>query len=84
MRPVCVFAEVPSSVRAQIMDLLHGRWRTATRLMMVVLSTAGISPAQIAVLLDYHPTTVCPAPGLMETSKPGRNTSDAGTEEVQR
>lgn len=26
----------------------------------------------------------CPAPGLMETSKPGRNTSDARTEEVQR
>ncbi|WP_432825457.1 hypothetical protein [Dactylosporangium sp. CA-092794] len=26
----------------------------------------------------------CPAPGLMETSKPGRNTSDACTEEVPR
>jgi WD40 repeat protein len=28
--------------------------------------------------------TVCSAPGLMETSKPGRNTSDARTEEVPR
>ncbi|MFG2064687.1 hypothetical protein ACGFIK_25080 [Micromonospora sp. NPDC048871] len=28
--------------------------------------------------------TVCPAPGLMETSKSGRNISDARTEEVQR
>jgi hypothetical protein len=26
----------------------------------------------------------CPAPGLMETSKPGRNTGDGRTEEVQR
>ncbi|WSG05685.1 hypothetical protein OIE53_13790 [Micromonospora sp. NBC_01739] len=26
----------------------------------------------------------CPAPGLMETSKSGRNISDARTEEVQR
>ncbi|TDC60216.1 sigma-70 family RNA polymerase sigma factor [Micromonospora sp. KC207] len=26
----------------------------------------------------------CPAPGLMEASKPGRNTSDARTEEVPR
>ena len=32
-------------------------------------------------LLGYTP---CSAPGLMETSKPGRNTSDARTEEVQR
>jgi hypothetical protein len=27
---------------------------------------------------------ICPAPGLMETSKPGRKTSDARTEEVPR
>jgi putative transposase len=27
---------------------------------------------------------LCSAPGLMETSKPGRNTSDARTEEVPR
>jgi transposase len=27
---------------------------------------------------------MCPAPGLMETSKPGRNTSNARTEEVPR
>jgi transposase len=53
-----VFADVPVGVRAQIMDLLHGRWRTATRLIMVVLSAADFSPAQIADLLDYHPATV--------------------------
>jgi transposase len=58
MRPVCVFADVPVGAQAQIMDLLHGRWRTATRLIMVVLSAAGFSPAEIADLLDYHPATV--------------------------
>jgi len=58
MRPACVFTDVPVGVRAQIMDLLHGRWRTATRLIMVLLSAAGMSPAEIADLLDYHPGTV--------------------------
>ncbi|MEV0132909.1 IS630 family transposase [Dactylosporangium sp. NPDC050688] len=81
MRPVRVFAEVPDSARAQIMHLLHGRWRTATRLIMVVLSTAGWSPAQIADLLDYHPATVRRwlhryhtdgIPGLPDRPRPGR------------
>jgi transposase len=58
MRPARVFTDVPVGARAQIMDLLHGRWRTATRLMMVVLSAAGMSAAEIADLLDYHPATV--------------------------
>ena len=84
MRPVCVFAETPSSARAQIMHLLHGRWRTATRLIMVILSTAGMSPAQIAELLDYHPATVRRwlhryriegIPGLPDRPRPGRPTS---------
>ena len=81
MRPVCVSAEVSSGARAQIMELLHGRWRTATRLIMVVLSTAGMSPAQIADLLDYHPATVRRwlhryhadgIPGLPDRPRPGR------------
>src|SRR5260221_194332 len=46
MRPVCVSAEVSSGARVQIMDLLHGRWRTATRLIMVLLSAAGMSPGR--------------------------------------
>src|SRR5258707_11835625 len=81
MRPVCVSAEVSSGARAQIMDLLHGRWRTATRLLMVLLSAAGMSPAQIADLLDYHPATVRRwlhryrvdgIPGLPDRPRPGR------------
>jgi hypothetical protein len=58
MRPACVFTDVPVSARAQIIQLLHGPWRTATRLVIVVLSAAGFSPAEIADLLDYHPATV--------------------------
>lgn len=58
MRPPEVFAEVPAALRAQILGLLHGPWRTATRLIMIVLSEAGMSPAQIAGMLDYHPGTV--------------------------
>jgi transposase len=81
MRPVCVVADVPVGARAQIMDLLHGRWRTATRLIMVVLSAAGMSPAEIAALLDYHPATVRRwlhryttdgIPGLPDRPRPGR------------
>ncbi len=33
---------------------------------------------------DFVELAGCSAPGLMETSKPGRNTGDARTEEVQR
>jgi transposase len=81
MRPACVFADIPVGVRAQIMHLLHGRWRTATRLIMVVLSAAGFSPAEIADLLDYNPATVRrwlhrfstdSIPGLPDRPRPGR------------
>lgn len=58
MRPPEVFVDIPPAVREQVMGLLHGRWRTATRLIMVVLSAAGLSPTEIAGLLDYHPATV--------------------------
>ena len=37
---------------------LHGRWRQATRAVMVLLSAHGLPPAQIADLLDCHPATV--------------------------
>ena len=81
MRPACVCADVPVGVRAQIMGLLHGRWRTATRLIMVVLSAAGMPAAEIAALLDYHPATVrrwlhrfsvAGIAGLPDRPRPGR------------
>jgi len=58
MRPPHVFAQVQVSVREHILYLLHGRWRTATRLVMVLLSADGMCAADIADLLGYHPGTV--------------------------
>nr|WP_240956597.1 recombinase family protein [Micromonospora sp. HNM0581] len=46
-----------------------------------------MTPEKVAYalqLLAEPNRTMCSAPGLMETSKPGRNVSDAGTEEVLR
>ena len=37
---------------------LHGRWRQATRAVMVLLSLHGLPPSQIAELLECHPATV--------------------------
>ena len=58
MRPVSVFANGPAREIAQLEADLHGRWRQATRAVMVLLSAHGLAPAQIAVLLDCHPATV--------------------------
>jgi Winged helix-turn helix len=58
MRPVSVFANPPGSEIGQLQAALHGRWRQATRAVMVLLSAHGLPPAQIAELLDCHPATV--------------------------
>lgn len=58
MRPACVFTDLAAPVRTQILGQLHGRWRVATRLIIVLLSAAGMPAAEIADLLDYHPATV--------------------------
>jgi transposase len=58
MRPVSVFAKGPGSEIEQLQGDLHGRWRQATRGVMVLLSLHGLPPAQIAALLDCHPATV--------------------------
>lgn len=58
MRPVSVFANDPGSEIGQLRSDLHGRWRQATRAVMVLLSAHGLPPAQIAELLDCHPATV--------------------------
>jgi hypothetical protein len=58
MSPVSVFAKGPDSEIEQLRDDLHGRWRQATRAVMVLLSLHGLPPAQIAALLDCHPATV--------------------------
>jgi hypothetical protein len=38
MRPVSVFAKGPAGEIEQLEDRLHGRWRQATRAVMVPLS----------------------------------------------
>jgi hypothetical protein len=58
MRPVSVFAKGPAGEIEQLEAGLHGRWRQATRAVMVLLSLHGLPPAQIAALLGCHPATV--------------------------
>ena len=58
MRPPHVFAQVQIPVREQILEVLHGRWRVAARLVMVLLSADGMCAADIGDLLGYHPGTV--------------------------
>src|SRR6266568_3182944 len=58
MRPVSVFAKGPGSEIEQLRGDLQGRWRQATRAMMVLLSLHGLAPGQVAELLDCHPATV--------------------------
>jgi hypothetical protein len=58
MRPVSVSANGPAGEIEQLEASLHGRWRQATRAVMILLSAHGLPPAQIAELLDCHPATV--------------------------
>ena len=58
MRPVSVFANGPGREIEQLEADLHGRWRQATRAVMVLLSLHGLAAPQIAELLDCHPATV--------------------------
>jgi transposase len=58
MRPVSVSANGPAGEIEQLETSLHGRWRQATRAVMVLLSAHGLPPARIAELLDCHPATV--------------------------
>jgi transposase len=58
MRPVSVFARGPGCEAGQLEADLRGRWRQAAREVMVLLSLHELAPAQIAALLDCHPSTV--------------------------
>ena len=58
MCPVTVFANSPAAEIERLRHALRGRWRVAMRAVMVLLSLHGLSPAQIAALLDYDPSTV--------------------------
>ncbi len=58
MRPVSVFANSPGDETEKVRRMLRGPWRQGLRAVMVLLSLHGLSPAQIAALLDCHPVTV--------------------------
>jgi transposase len=58
MRPAHVYASMSAQQHTELITVLHGPWRNATRIMMVVLSAAGWSAGEIADLLHYDPKTV--------------------------
>ena len=58
MCPASVFASSQPCQIEQLRDRLRGPWREALRAVMVVLSLRGLAPAEIAVLLECHPSTV--------------------------
>jgi hypothetical protein len=58
MRPAHVYARTSAEQHTALIHALHHEWRTATRLVMVVLSAAGWSASEIADLLAYNPKTV--------------------------
>lgn len=58
VRPPSVYANAPAAERERLRGLLRGRGRTVVRAVMVLLSLHGLSPAQIAVLVEYDPATV--------------------------
>ena len=58
MRPAHVYANLPNGRYQELVGMLHGPWRAATRAVMILLSAKGMSPSEIGELLDYHPRTV--------------------------
>jgi transposase len=58
MRPAHIYASMSTEQHTELITALHGPWRNATRIMMVVLSAAGFSASEIADLLHYDPKTV--------------------------
>lgn len=58
MRPTHVYANVSNEEYHLLLASLHQQWRVATRTMMVLLSSRGMSSADIGDLLHYHPRTV--------------------------
>jgi len=83
MRPPSVYAKpsCPAADPCDVLRLLHGPHRIACRLVMILLSQQGWSPAAIAGLLGYDPSTVRRwihryhqhgSSGLADRPRPGR------------
>ncbi|MBG0569367.1 IS630 family transposase, partial [Actinoplanes aureus] len=58
MRPAHRFAVLTEQQHTELITALQGPWRTATRMLMIVLSAAGWSAPEIADLLSCDPKTV--------------------------
>ena len=58
MRPAHVYASMSEQQHTELITALQGQWRTATRMVIVVLSAAGWTSTEIADLLHYDPKTV--------------------------
>ena len=58
MRPAHLYARMPAEQYTELITALHGPWRTATRIVIAVLSATGMSAPEIAELLHYDPATV--------------------------
>jgi transposase len=58
MRPAHIYANLTPTQHNDLITALHGHWRIATRIVMILLSAAGMSAPEIAALLHYNPVTV--------------------------
>ena len=58
MRPAHIYADLTPTQHHDLITALHGPWRIATRIVMVLLSATGMSASEIADLLHYDPVTV--------------------------
>jgi transposase len=58
MRPAHIYANLTPAQHHDLITALHGRWRIAARIVMIVLSASGMNAPEIAELLHYNPVTV--------------------------
>ncbi|MBP2478285.1 transposase [Crossiella equi] len=58
MRPAHVYADLTPAQHHELLTALHGPWRVAARIVIVLLSASGMSAPEIAELLHYEPVTV--------------------------
>jgi hypothetical protein len=70
MRPVSVFAKGPGSEIEQLRSELQGRWRQATRAVMVLLSLHGVSAVSDRGAAGL-PRCAAGSPGLTSRGWPG-------------
>jgi DNA-binding MarR family transcriptional regulator len=58
MRPAHIYANLTPAQHDDLITALHGHWRVAARIVMILLSASGMSAPEIAELLHYDPVTV--------------------------